>query len=247
MKSVLKWGSLGLVVYFIFLIVKLPAVHVLAKMQLSKGISVSGISGTIWQGHAQRAQVNGLPISNVNWTLSFLPLLLGEISAEIKAGDIRDVDQISANGNVNFAGQHLKVKNLLAYMPTGLVISMLPLPIPVQADGRFKVQLDEVDFEDGCQKFKGKGEWLNANFTGTTGVIDLGNFNADLSCENGSVVVDVKLPNRFGLTAKASIPANMKFNITGRFKPDANLPKEVHQAAQFFGKADADGYYPIKF
>ena len=247
MKSVLKWGSLCLVVYLVFLIVKLPAVHVIAKIQLPKGVSVSGVSGTIWNGYSQRVQVNGLPISKVNWSLSFFPLLLGEISADIKAGDIRDIDQISANGHVSFAGQHLEVDNLLAYIPTNLVISLLPLPIPVQADGRFKVQLDEVDYEAGCQKFTGKGQWLNANFTGTTGVIDLGNFNADLSCENNSIVVDVKQPNSFGLSATATIPADMKFKISGRFKPDANLPQEVHQAAQFFGNPDADGYYPIKF
>jgi general secretion pathway protein N len=247
MKSVLKWVSLSLVVYLLFLIVKLPAVQVLSKLQLSNSASVRGVSGTIWNGHAQRAQINGLPISDVNWSLSFFPLLLGEISAEIKAGNIRDVEQISANGYVSFKGQHIKAEGLLAYVPTDLVISLLPLPIPVQADGRFKVQLDEIDYEAGCKKFTGKGQWLNANFIGSTGVIDLGNFDADLNCENGSIVVDVKLPNRFGLTAKTVIPADMNFKVEGRFKPEANLPKEVHQAAEFFGQPDPDGYYPIKF
>lgn len=247
MKSVLKWGSLCLVIYFIFLIVKLPAAQVLSKIPLPKGVNVSGISGTIWNGHAQRAQINGLPVFDINWTLSFFPLLLGEISADLKAGNIRDVEQISASGYVSFNGQRLRAESLLAYIPTDLVIILLPLPIPVQADGRFKVQLDEVDYEAGCKKFAGKGQWLNANFTGTTGVIDLGNFNADLSCENASVVVDVKQPNRFGLSAKTVIPADLNFKIEGRFKPEANLPKEVHQAAQFFGKPDSDGYYPIKF
>jgi len=247
MKSALKWGSLCLVVYCVFLIVKLPAIQVLPLIQLPKGISVSGVSGTIWNGYSQRVQVNGLPISKVNWSLSFFPLLLGEISADIKAGNIRDIDQISAKGYVSFSGQRLQVENLLAYIPTNLVISLLPLPIPVQADGRFKVELDEIDYAAGCQELTGKGQWLNANFRGSTGIIDLGNFNADLRCENGSVVVDVKQPNSFGLTAKATIPANMKFKISGRFKPEANLPKEVHQAAKFFGNPDADGYYPIKF
>ncbi len=247
MKSVLKWGSLCLVVYFIFLIVKLPAVHVLSRIQLAEGVNVSGISGTIWHGHAQRAQVNGLPINDLNWSLSFLPLLLGEISADIKAGNIRDVGQISATGHVSFSGQRFQAESLLAYVPANLAISLLPLPIPIQADGRFKVQLNEVDYGSGCQTFTGKGQWLNANFTGVTGVIELGNFDADLSCQDGNVVLNVKQPNSFGLTAKAIIPTNMKFKIEGRFKPDVNLPKEVHQAAQFFGKADADGYYPIKF
>jgi general secretion pathway protein N len=247
MKSVLKWGSLCLVVYFIFLIVKLPAVHVLSKMQLPNGISVSGISGTIWNGNVQRAQAKGFPISDVNWSLSFFPLLLGEISTNIKAGDIRDVTQISVNGHVSFKGQHLKVENLLAYIPTNLAISLLPLPIPIEADGRFKVELNEVNYEAGCQTFTGKGQWLNANFTGVNGVIELGDFDADLSCQDGNVVLHVKQPNRFGLTAKATIPANLKFKINGRFKPEVSLPEEVHQAAQFFGKPDADGYYPIKF
>jgi general secretion pathway protein N len=247
MKSALKWGSLGLLVYFIFLIVKLPAVHVLSKIPPATGVNVSGISGTIWSGHAQRAQSNGLPMNNVNWSLSFFPLLLGKISADIKAGNIRDVDQISVNGHISFSGQRLQTDDLLAYIPTNLVMNLVTLPMPVQANGRFKVQLDEVDYEAGCQSFTGKGQWLNANYTGTTGVIDLGSFDADLSCQDGDIVVDVKPPNSFGLTAKAIIPANMKFKIEGRLKPEASLPKEVHQAAQFLGKADADGYYPIKF
>jgi general secretion pathway protein N len=247
MKSVLKWGSLCLVVYFVFLIIRLPAVQVLSRIQLSDAVNISGISGTIWNGHAQRAQVNGLPINDFNWSLAFFPLLLGELSADIKAGNMRDVDQISVTGHVSFKGQRFQVENLLAYIPANLGISLLPLPIPIQADGRFKLQLNKMDYRAGCQIFTGQGQWLNANFTSVAGVIELGNFNADLNCQNGSVVLDVKQPNSFGLTAKATIPANMKFKIEGRFKPEANLPKEVHQAAQFFGKADANGYYPIKF
>ena len=247
MKTALKWGSLCLVVYFIFLIVKLPAVHILTRIELPEAVNFSGISGTIWNGRAHRSQVNGLPIIDVNWSLSFLPLLLGEISADIKAGNLRDVSQISATGHVSFSGQRLQAENLLAYVPANLVISMLPLPIPVQAAGRFKAQLNEVDYEAGCQTFNGNGQWLNANFTSLTGEIELGNFDANLSCDNGNIVIHVTQPNSFGLTAKATIPATMKFKIEGRFKPEANLPIEVHQAAQFFGKADADGFYPIKF
>ena len=247
MKSVLKWGSLCLVVYFIFLIVKLPAVQVLSKIQLPEGINISVISGTIWNGHAQSAQINGLPVNDINWSLSFLPLLLKEISADIKVGNLRDVEQISVSGHISFSGQRFQSEDLLAYVPANLAISLLPLPIPIQADGRFKVQLNKVDYKAGCQTFSGNGQWLNANFTGVTGIIELGSFDADLSCENNSIILNVKQPNRFGLTAKTTIPANMKFTIEGRFKPEASLPREVHQAAQFFGKADADGYYPIKF
>jgi general secretion pathway protein N len=247
MKSTLKWGSLCLVVYFIFLIVKLPAAQVLSKIHLPKGLSVSGVSGSIWNGYTQRAQFKGLPVNDVNWSLSFFPLLLGEIGGDINVGNIRDVEQISVIGHISFSGKRLQADNVLAYIPTDLVMSLLTLPIPIKADGRFKVQLSEVDYETGCQLLTGKGQWLNANYTGTTGVIELGNFDADLHCQDNNIVMDVKQPNSFGLSAKATVPNNMKFKIEGRFKPEENLPKEVHQAAQFFGKQDSNGYYAIKF
>ena len=247
MKSALKWGFSALIIYFIFLIIKLPAVQVLSRIDLGKNINISGVSGSIWHGHAERVLVNGLPIENVDWSLNVVPLLFSNLSADIKAGNMRDVSQISLEGFVELSKQQIKAENMLAYIPTDLVISLLPLPIPVQADGRFKIQLAELEYSKSCQALSGTGQWLNANFTGITGVVDLGNFDADLSCQNESVVVDVKEPNRFGLSAQATIPANMKFKVNGRFKPDADLPKEVHQAAQFFGKAGPDGYYPIKF
>ncbi|WP_299072130.1 type II secretion system protein N [uncultured Paraglaciecola sp.] len=247
MKSALKWSSLGLLVYVVFLIAKLPAVHVISNIQLPAGVNVGGISGSIWNGQMQRAQANGLPISNLSWQLSFFPLLIGEVSADIKAGNVRDIEQISANGHVSVSSQGIQAEDVVAYVPTDLVVSMLTLPVPVQAGGRLKVQLNELSYKAGCQTALGKGQWLNANYTGTAGTIDLGNFDADLGCQKGNIVVDVKQPNSFGLTAKALIPANLNFKVEGRFKPNANLPKEVHQAAQFFGKTDANGYYPIKF
>lgn len=247
MKSTFKWVSLCLLVYLVFLVIKLPAVQVVSKVPLGKDVRISGVTGTIWHGHAQRAIINGLPVSDLSWSLAFFPLLIGEINAEVKAGNVRDLEQISVNGEVSVKGQRLVINDLLAYIPTNLVIGMLPLPIPVQADGRFKVQLDAVDYEEGCHEFKGNGQWLNANYTGTAGVIDLGNFTADFSCNNSNIVVEVKQPNSFGLSATTLIPANMQYKITGRFKPQANLPKEVHQAAQFFGNPDSEGYYPIQF
>ena len=247
MKSALKWGSLGILVYLVFLIAKLPAVHVFSKLPLPADVKISGISGTIWNGHAQSAQINGLPILNLNWSLAFFPLLTGEISAEIKAGNVRDIEQVSVNGQVQFSGERIQAEDTLVYVPTTLVMRLLTLPVPVDAEGRFKVQLQEIDYQAGCQAVIGSGQWLNAKYTGTAGVIDLGNFDAKLGCENKQIIIDVKPPNSFGLTAKAKIPANMKFTIEGRFKPDANLPREVHQAAQFFGNVDSSGYYPIKF
>ncbi|MFT2092232.1 type II secretion system protein N [Paraglaciecola sp. 2405UD69-4] len=246
MKLVLKWSLLALLVYGIFLVAKLPAVQVISRVDLGKDIKISGVTGTIWEGNLQQVVVKGIPLNDVDWSLSFLPLLLGKAEAVISAGNIRDLEQISIDGVVTVSNQRIQADNLVAYVPTEFVISALPLPIPVEANGRFKVQLNALDYTKSCQVIEGTGQWLNASFTGPQDVINLGNFNADLSCLDENVIVDVKEPNSFGLSAKVTLPANMKFKVNGRFKPDASLPKEVHQAASFFGKPDSNGYYPVK-
>ncbi|MCF2947426.1 type II secretion system protein N [Paraglaciecola aquimarina] len=249
MKSILKWFFACFIIYCVFLVVKLPAVHVLAKLNLPTQLQISGVSGTIWNGQAQSISFQGLPIENVKWSLSVLPLLVGDISAEIKGGNVRQADQISISGQLKVSASQIQANSLQTYLPADLVMMMLPLPMPVQAEGRFKVELTELNYDltTGCQVIDGKGQWLNAKVAGVGKTIDLGNFDATLGCENNETLIKVKEPNSFGLTAQVNLPANMKFKVNGRFKPAASLPKEVHQAALFFGNKGNDGYYPIKF
>jgi general secretion pathway protein N len=246
MKKKLIWVALGLCVYVVFLLIKLPASQVLSRLTLPTEVNLQGVRGTIWQGQALAATVNGLPLQNVVWSLDFFPLLMGRISADVQAGNMRNSDEISFSSAVDLSSSQIQLQNMQAYLPTNLMISLLPLPFPVKAEGRFKIQIAELDYTDACQQLAGSGQWLNAKVAGVNGMIDLGNFNADMQCKTNNFVLTVKEPNRFGLSAEAVVPADFKFSITGRVKPDADLPEEVHQAAQFFGNKDAQGYYSIK-
>lgn len=246
-KSALKWGALCLIVYVGFLLVKLPASQLISRVQLPTGISIGGVSGTIWNGKALQVTAHGLPLNKFSWQLDALPLLWGTVSAHVKAGNMRTIDEISFKASVQLSQKRLSAKELQAYLPTNLLISLLPLPFPVHADGRFRVQIEELDYADGCQALNGKGQWLLAEVAGLQGQIVLGNFDAQLSCDKGDVLLEVKEPNSFGLSAIARIPRTMQFSVEGKFKPEPNLPKEVQQAAQFFGKPDGQGYYPLKF
>jgi general secretion pathway protein N len=247
MKLIFKWGFLCLLVYVVFLIIKLPAVQVLSRLPLPEDIQLNGVSGTIWNGQAQQLLVRGLPIEQLSWQLAFLPLLTGTGQVYVDGGNIRQMDEISVKGNISLANGQLQADNLQLYLPTAWVIASLPLPVAVNASGRFKLVLQELDYSDHCQVLNGKGHWLKAQVQGNKRPIVLGNFEADLSCVNQDVVLTVNEPNRFGLSAVARIPADLTFSVSGRFKPDPDLPPEVHQAAQFFGQKDAQGFYPLQF
>ncbi|MFT4993143.1 MAG: general secretion pathway protein N [Paraglaciecola sp.] len=247
LKHGLKWGAVCLLVYVGFLLAKLPASKVISLIDLPTGVSLRGVSGTIWHGRAQQIIAKGLPLNKLSWQLDVLPLLWGSVSAQIKAGNMRTADEISFKTKVQLAKNSFKAQELQAYLPTNLLISLLPLPFPVNAQGRFRIQLEELNYTDGCQALKGKGQWLKAEVAGLNGQIVLGNFDAQFKCDKSDVLLEVNEPNSFGLSAIARIPQSMQFSVEGKFKPDPNLPREVQQAAQFFGQPDGQGYYPLKF
>ena len=247
MKQNIKWILLGLLAYVVFLIAKLPAIQLISRLQLPANISIEGVSGTIWQGQARQLTINTLPIDKVEWQLSFWPLLTGKARLDITAGNMRQAEEVSFSGLLWLGKNSVAAQNFSLYLPSDLVIAQLPLPVAVNASGRFSLKLDELEYMQGCQTLSGTGQWLNAQVLGLQNPLTLGTFNAELSCIDNDVLISVKEPNSFGLTAKARIPNNLHFAVEGRFKPDPSLPPEVQQAAQFFGKPDAEGYYPIEF
>lgn len=243
----LKPTLLALAVYLVFILAYLPAAQVLARLPLPTKLQFWGVSGTLWHGHAQQVSYQGLSMDNLSWQLNPLGLLVGQARVRVTAGNSRDPQQLSLDGQVSAHTSGFSSDGLTLYLPADLVMAQLPLPLPVDAGGRFKVALDTLEYGPNCQQLQGKGQWLNAQVSGSQGAIALGNFDADLRCENGSVVLTIKEPNRFGLSADARIAANFKINVSGKFKPDPSLPAEVHNAAKLFGKPDSQGYYQIRF
>ncbi|WP_026376223.1 type II secretion system protein N [Aestuariibacter salexigens] len=243
------WIALGCLAYVIFLLANLPASQVIGRLSLPQDISFTGINGTIWDGRIDSAVVQGIPIKNAKWQLDALPLLWGSISIHLDVGNHREADDISAFGPLTISAlntDNISAENLHVYVPVEMLIARLPLPLPVRASGRLHVNLTELEIDGQCQTVIGSGSWLNAQVSGTQGMIDFGQYNAQLDCESGAFVVMLDGNNRLALEARAVVSDINNISVSGRFKPDPQFPQEVHQAATFFGQTDADGYYTVK-
>lgn len=242
-----KFGLIGLslVVYIIFLIAKLPAEQVFHRISLPSNITVTGVSGSVWNGKARELRYQGLSVEDVKWQLSALPLLWGSAWFELDAGNAQRADQISFKGEMATrlaSDVVLSSSDFILHLPTDQVLANVSLPLPVMAGGRFRVTLQELDFNQSCESLLGTGEWLNASVMGTQGSIPLGVFKADLTCVEGSINALVAEPNMLGLSLNAQVRSMRDINVSGRFKPDAQLPQEVHDAARLFGQPGSDGY-----
>lgn len=250
MKSKISWIVGGIIAFLIFAIAYMPAVQVIGRITLPQNVSIEGVSGTLFSGKAQTVVVNGLPINNVKWELNPLYMLIGSINLDVKAGNIRDKNDIAFEGPIStglFSQTSVSTEAFTLYLPVDRVLAQVQLPLPVNAGGRFKVKLDELHYGPTCRALSGTGDWLNATVAGTQGPIDFGTYSAKLRCEGDDIGITVNEPNMLGLSIDATVQADMqKFQVAGKFKPDDSLPNEVHQAARLFGTPDANGYTQIK-
>lgn len=248
MKKPILYTASAVLLFFVFLVLKIPANQVVPRISLPPDIAIRGVNGTLWDGHAEQVVVKGLAINNVKWQLDILPLLLGKAAVDLDAGSARNPEQISIEGQFVISRATIQASNATLFAPTPLLMAQVELPIPVDASGRARVNINELHFAHatGCKKLAGNGSWLNAAVAGLNGPVQLGSFEATLACDNGPINITTAADNSLNLDATAVIQHNGRFSVQGRFKVSPDLPKEVHQAARFFGSADAQGFYNIK-
>lgn len=236
----------SILTFMFFLVAKMPANQVISRVTLPENISVTGVSGTLWNGNATQLLYNGLQVLDVNWHLDFLPLLIGRASLSIDAGSTRNPESIAFNGEVALSRNHLSINDGTLFAPAPLLLAQVQLPLPVSAKGRVKVEIDALEYaNEGCETLMGKGFWLNGEVAGLQEQIALGNFEATLYCDNGPVEVTTNPENSLNMASTVTIHHNGKFALTGKFKPEDSLSKEVHGAARNFFEVDNEGFYSI--
>ena len=117
-------------------------------------------------------------------------------------------------------------------------------------DASGELVLDVAQFSQGqpwCENLAGQASWQDARLQTPTGTwLELHSLFGDLSCNQGTVVLTTDSNNVLGLDVKAVLNAEQLL-VNGTLKPDATMPKEVHQAMQFLGRPDTQGRYTIKF
>ena len=114
MKKVWPLLALGIGAFALFALVTLPAATVLSFFH-PPGVTLSGVSGTIWKGRAQAVRSGNLHVGSVEWDLNILPLFTGKLGADVK---ITRSDGF-AEGSIAVSGARVTVRGLNASLPLG--------------------------------------------------------------------------------------------------------------------------------
>ncbi|MFT6268156.1 MAG: general secretion pathway protein N [Alphaproteobacteria bacterium] len=245
-----QWILLAVFTYLLLLIVYMPASYMTSYLQEStqNKIRFTGVVGTLFSGNSDALSYDGLRVNNVTWNLSPLSLLLLKANLDIKGGAIRSTEQIYIDGNINISmlnPEKLKVTNARIFAPAKPLLSQVDLPVAVTASGRFRVDIDSFELNQGCQQLSGNGSWLKAAVNIEGNPLDLGGFNAVLSCDPPAFAMQISPDNGIELDAKITFEKSGDYAAKGTFTIPSNFPNEVKQGASFFGESLGQGRYEL--
>lgn len=239
--------ALGL--YLVFLVILAPAAWWLKLVPLPSQIQLGPVSGTLWQGQIQAVSLNGYVLQQVNWQLKPWALLTGKLALSLDIGQIRQTTLPYAKAQLAYGFSGLQLESSQLRLPVEPIIPLLKLRLPFQvaASGTMLVNIQQFSMgQPWCEQLAGKASWLDAKFQAPSGWIDLKAIDATLSCEQGQLQMVTEPGNPLALNVTALIGEQGNYQLNGTLKPDASMPKEVHQAMQFVGQPDAEGRFTLK-
>jgi len=114
MKKVWPLVALGIGAFLLFALVTLPARTVLAYVHPA-GITLAGVSGTIWKGRAQAVRSGNLHVGSVEWNLRILALFTGRLGADVKVTRSDGFAQAS----IAMSGARVTLREVNASLPLG--------------------------------------------------------------------------------------------------------------------------------
>jgi general secretion pathway protein N len=240
--------TLGIASYLFFLVLNLPAQHVIGwVLSDSSGspVRLMGTSGTIWSGEAETVVYQKHPLGKVKWSFKPSNLLLGRLSYQFELTDVGQkltgVALRSVTGNYRLQ----QVEGLLLANR----IPQLMGQRQVDLNGKLDLSDLSLDYSDGrLSSSEGRIRWLDAAVTSPLN-LQVGDLQADLSTDdNGAIIAKIKdIKGPTGVNAEVSLKDDGNFQLDGSVKPSGNTDPGLSSALRAISKAKPDGSFQLKY
>lgn len=246
MKIFLK-VLLAVVIYLVFMVALLPARVVVGFAPLPQGVSIAGVSGSLWHGAADTVTVDGRQFDQLQWQLSPWQLLTASVKLDFQIGNSGAA--VSAKGQLQYSGAGLAVSQVKFEAPVSFLVGRQQLPFRTQASGDISVFVQQyTQGTPWCEQLSGKAFLNNIGINNRFGQYPLGDIELGLQCVNGQIQLatdDQK--NKLGIAGTWLLQDNMRYQLNGRMKLTNDQPADLQKALPLLGKPDNNGFYPLKF
>lgn len=244
----IKFIILFVSLYLVALLITLPATALVGFIPQSTGLSLSGVSGSAWQGKAALVSYNKkLKLQRVSWDIDWLALAALQLKLDVKFNNGQNA--MSGKGFVKLGFGGLAIEDMLIDLSAQELLSYADLPVPVEASGDVSLIIKEASQGDPyCDTLDGVFIWENAQVSSDLGNIDLARVDINLSCDNGDAVAILQQESeQLSSNVKVLLQQGEAYQLAGTIKGSSKLDQDISQALSFLGPKDASGATLVRF
>jgi len=235
-----------LLVGILLAVARMPALFAwqsfLADAPALRGLTLTGLEGTVWAGRAAQLRYGRLEAGPLEWDLSVLPLLWGRTSAQLRL----ELHGGRVTGEVALSGDALELEDLRLRLPLSLFAPLI-YGSPFVPDGELDGTVAEALMAPGeACRLAGRLVWISP---GVAGIENLGLGDIQLELEPEAQGTRGVLRDRggaLGIDGTLSIDAACRYRLDVRLTPRGEISDPLRRMLGFAGRADAQGRYRLQ-
>lgn len=229
----------------LFFLAQVPAGFALKPLAEQGRLQADAVSGSLWAGRALRVRVAGWDLSDVEWRLRLLPLLLARAGVDLRFSLPGGGGEASLSCGLSGA---CEASDLRAALPLAGLAARNPQLAALDPSGLLDVDLSNLAVA---------GERLT-ELAGTLAVRDLqlgppfdlalGTLEARFTRDGEDFIG--ALGDRGGpleLGGSLTLTAGGEFRLDARLKPRESASQTLRQGLQALGRPDPQGRYTLRY
>lgn len=245
MKKIWPLVALGIGAFVLFALITLPASAVLSRFQLP-GITLAGVSGTLWEGRAQAVRAGDTHLGSLEWNLDVLPLFTGRLGAQVKVARADGFAQASVTAN---ASGRITMQGLNASLP---VAALPPNVAHGGWTGMLNLKFARLVIENGWP-VDAVGTLETIDLAGPARKpVELGSYKIVFPAEgsSGTDTLTGALTDAGGpllVTGKVQLKTDRSYLVEGLIAARPGAPADIAKTLEILGPPDAQGRRPLAF
>lgn len=237
---------IGILAYLFFTLGNIPAARVIALIPQdgSTGTRFYGVSGSLWQGSADKLLIRNTPeITGLEWDFNPAYLLLAHLNGEVKA-NIKNQNMI-AQVSLGPTGS-LSASDIRARIDAAIMQEILKIPV-AQLGGSFIVDIASLDGLDrAIPSIEGQVRWQNATLS-IADTVNLGHVTFDFKPDDKDQLL-ATISNKQGqlsLSGEFFVDQQKTYAMNLSITPDKSTSPNVLQGLKMFARRQTDGSYLV--
>jgi general secretion pathway protein N len=232
----------GIIAYFAFLVATIPAAPVLSLLEDRLPVTISNVSGTLWNGRAGVIHTKrDISLKNVQWSFRPSGLLLAKAAVDIDA-------QLNSNPFKSRLSAGISGKLLIDSLDTRLgasdITSLISLPLG-ELSGEFMLHIDHAVFDPGSvPRINGKINWNQAAVT-IAETANLGNVSILIN-ESDKSPLAATISNAGGhlaLNGNLTTTDQGAYSLQLTMKPNATASDNLVNSLSMFARKQRNGEF----